>query len=381
MMYYDPTNDTYQEVEGVDGAAFVSLKSGGGAQIVGSATGGSSTTIQDNTKNWPVNKFAGQLVKLTSAAGIEYLRTVISNTANTITVAELCAAVNGTAVLFAGLSYEVTATGEGAAAAAAGNAYDFVVVAGDGANVALSAVLAGTTVTVTLGTGAGGALDDAKNTATLITAAIAALATFTAAVTGATASDPATVADAVDVTGGADAYGGVLGYAYEILGQSVQLTGSTTGKQATATITLAHDVAAHHAGDVVSTAAGAILEFTNLGAAGDLIDILSVRTKYAATGIPTAHIGWKLRLFNAAPTAIADNAAFNVIAADVGKYIRSIPLSALEDVGDNCFGQDDVVNMTAKLVTTSLFGVLTCNAAETPAIDTVITIIIDTAAL
>ena len=161
----------------------------------------------------------------------------------------------------------------------------------------------------------------------------------------------------------------------------VQLSGSKTGKQATATITLAHDVAAHHAGDVVSTAAGAILEFANLGAAGDLIDIIGVRTKYAATGIPTAHTGWKLRLFNAAPTVIADNAAFNVIAADVGKYIRVIPLSVLEDVGDNCFSQDDAVNMTAKLVTTSLYGVLTCNAAETPAIDTVITIIIDTVAL
>jgi hypothetical protein len=221
MMYYSPTNDRYQEVEGNDGQAHVRVKNGGLAILSGTATGGSSTTIADSSKHWTTNMFAKKMVKLFSSQ-YEITRAIISNTANTLTTAAMIAAINGTAVLFPGYAYEVTAVGAGAAAAAAGNAYSFVVVAGVGANVALSAVLAGAVVTVTLGTGAGGLLDNAKNTATLITAAIDALADFTATVTGATASDPATTTCTIGVSGGVDAYGGRLGDEYEIINSIVE---------------------------------------------------------------------------------------------------------------------------------------------------------------
>ena len=162
---------------------------------------------------------------------------------------------------------------------------------------------------------------------------------------------------------------------------NVEVTDSKTGKQASDTITLAHDTAAHHALDVVSTAAGEILEFPLLGAAGDLICILGTRMKYAVNAIPTAHAGYNLHLFNAAPTVIADNAAFNVIAADVGKYIGYISIPALTGKGDNCFSQSDNDNVTAKLVGTSLYGVLQCIAAETPTIDAVYTILLNAAGI
>jgi hypothetical protein len=66
-----------------------------------------------------------------------------------------------------------------------GNDYDIAIVIAAGANAAMSAALSGTTITVTLGTGTeAGVVASAKNTATLIAAAITALTPFTATKTG-----------------------------------------------------------------------------------------------------------------------------------------------------------------------------------------------------
>ncbi len=166
-----------------------------------------------------------------------------------------------------------------------------------------------------------------------------------------------------------------------LLGKGIKLSGSKTGVQASDTITLSHTAGAHDAGDVVSTAAGENLEFANLGAAGDMIMILGTRLRYAVNAIPTACGGYNLHLFNAAPTAIADNAAFNVIAADKDKYIGCITIPALTDRGDNCYSQTDNDNLSVKLVGTGLYGQLQCIAAETPAIDSVFTVVINAAAV
>lgn len=168
----------------------------------------------------------------------------------------------------------------------------------------------------------------------------------------------------------------------------VTTTGSTTtatlvnqGKQASDTITLDAGVAAHSALDVISTAAGEVLEFASLGSANDLICILGARLKYNGSAVPTASAGYRLHLYNAAPTAIADNAAFNVPAADLAKYIGYIPLSVLVDLGDNCASADNNINFTAKLAGTGLFGILQCVAGETPAANCVFTIILNSVAL
>src|SRR5665647_2754272 len=153
---------------------------------------------------------------------------------------------------------------------------------------------------------------------------------------------------------------------------------SNAGRQASATITLAGDTAIHGALDVVSTAAGQVMTFSSLGTAGDMICILGSRVKYAINALPTAHAGYRLHLYNAAPTAIADNAAFNVIAADAAKYLGYITLSLLVDCGDNCIAIDNNMNFTCKLAGTALYGQLQCIGAETPAVSAVYTILLNT---
>jgi hypothetical protein len=64
------------------------------------------------------------------------------------------------------------------------NSKKIEVVVGSGNNVAMSATFASGKLTVTLGTGSGGAADATKNTAVLIATAIDALAEFTASASG-----------------------------------------------------------------------------------------------------------------------------------------------------------------------------------------------------
>ena len=66
--------------------------------VVGTATGGSSTTLADTTKTWTTNQWAGNSVLLTSGAGAPDTRTVASNTGDTLTLSQPWGAVvTGTA--------------------------------------------------------------------------------------------------------------------------------------------------------------------------------------------------------------------------------------------------------------------------------------------
>lgn len=58
----------------------------------GTATGGSQTTLEDTSKNWRTNVWAGALIKITIDS-IDYLRLVASNTADTLTFDALPAGI------------------------------------------------------------------------------------------------------------------------------------------------------------------------------------------------------------------------------------------------------------------------------------------------
>ena len=98
--------------------------------------------------------------------------------------------------------------------------------------------------------------------------------------------------------------------------------------------------AAHSAGDVVSTDAGAIMEFETGLPAGSSGFIFGAYT-YISTGTVFAGgAGYNIRLFDAAPTALATNAAFTIIAADRDKSLGFATISALVKKGDTCEAHD-----------------------------------------
>ena len=155
--------------------------------------------------------------------------------------------------------------------------------------------------------------------------------------------------------------------ALEIIGQA----GS-----ASATITRPANTTAYAAADGISTEAGANLTFATELAAGSKFAIYSASIRSTNAAIISGATTYKLHLFNAAPTAIADNAAHAVVTADVAKYLGYITLSAMEDAGDFISKRTDAINAVMSLAAagTSIYGQLQTVGGFTPASGTVYTI-------
>jgi hypothetical protein len=135
---------------------------------------------------------------------------------------------------------------------------------------------------------------------------------------------------------------------------------------ASTSFTRPNDTTAYAVGDVVGTNAATNIEFTNMGVIGEDIFITVAKLRIDVAAIPSGMGSFRLHLFNVAPTAIADNAAFNLIAADRSKYIGYIDLDTTVDLGDTLFNFISNINIQATLVSTSLFGVLETRAVYTP---------------
>jgi len=164
--------------------------------------------------------------------------------------------------------------------------------------------------------------------------------------------------------------------------QPVKSVASDTGEIASDTITRPANTTAYEAGDVISTTSGEILNFASLGVANQMITIMGVRLMIADGAVPSGCAGYRLHLYNASPTVIADAAPYNLPSGDRAKYLGFIDrISVPTDLGDTVFSTDDGVNFTCKLASTGLYGILQTVGAETPASAAVYTITLLTVAI
>lgn len=139
------------------------------------------------------------------------------------------------------------------------------------------------------------------------------------------------------------------------------------GHSATVSITRPSNATPYTALDVIGDTSGsAILEFASMGVAGGEVRITSVELEIDAASVPSGMLGFNLRLYNAAPTAVADNAAWDLVAGDRGKYIGKVLLGTPVDEGSTLFIDNDSVNKQIKLSTTSLFVMLQTIGGFTP---------------
>lgn len=124
----------------------------GGNQIRGRATGGTATTLVDANKNLGTDILKDKLIKV-FVDGVEYVRKITANTADTITFAALVAKVAATAAIekTGGGKVTITAVPEGSYA----NDYQVVVQQGEGASAETTAAFEDGVLTITLGTDAG----------------------------------------------------------------------------------------------------------------------------------------------------------------------------------------------------------------------------------
>jgi hypothetical protein len=107
-----------------------------------------------------------------------------------------------------------------------------------------------------------------------------------------------------------------------------------TGYTFTATTTRPNDTAPYAIGDVIGQSPAANLVFTAAGAppgANLLITLAEIQTIQAS--IPSGLGAKRLHLFSRPPTAIADNAAFDVVAADRPFHLGFIDMPAPVQLG------------------------------------------------
>lgn len=144
----------------------------------GVATGGTKTTLVDDTKVFDADIFNDKTLKI-SIGGIDYFKKITDTADSTLTFATLPGTpAEAVWTISTGITITVTSAADG------GNEYTIESALAEGNNQPLAVALDGNVIRVTLATGAAGLSNDVANTVTLVTAAIDALAEFTAVAAG-----------------------------------------------------------------------------------------------------------------------------------------------------------------------------------------------------
>jgi hypothetical protein len=146
---------------------------------------------------------------------------------------------------------------------------------------------------------------------------------------------------------------------------------STMGASVTssASLTRSNDTVAYGAVDVVGgdTTSGAVYEFTGMGMAGADVLITGTELQIDVSSIPSGQTSYVLYLYGVTPpSALADNAAWDLPSGDRASFLGSINLGSPVDLGSTCYVSVEGINKQVRLTGTSLFGYLVTTGAFTP---------------
>jgi hypothetical protein len=123
---------------------------------------------------------------------------------------------------------------------------------------------------------------------------------------------------------------------------------------------------AYTANDVVGATVAA-LEFHHIGPAGKDILITTASLKIDVSSVPSGMTSFRLHLYRVTPpSALADNAAWDLPSGDRAAYAGYIDLGTPVDVGATLYVQATHLNRQINLATDSLFGYLVTNGGYTP---------------
>lgn len=144
-----------------------------------------------------------------------------------------------------------------------------------------------------------------------------------------------------------------------------QASGNTT----TVTITRTADTNAYAANDVIGAATGssACVEFTGMGLSGGDTMITGAELMVEASALISGETNYRLYLYSVtAPSALGDNAAFDLPSGDRNSFLGFIELGTPVDLGSTLFVQVEGINKHIKLAGTSIFAYLVTTTAYTP---------------
>lgn len=142
------------------------------------------------------------------------------------------------------------------------------------------------------------------------------------------------------------------------------------GLTANVSVTRTADINAYTANDVLGPATGstAAMEFTLAADSASNILITSVAFERDATALISGETSYTLHLYNVTPpSALGDNAAFDLPSGDRASYLGNISLGVPVDLGSTLYVEQNGVNKQIKLSGTSVFAYLVTVGAYTPA--------------
>jgi hypothetical protein len=134
------------------------------------------------------------------------------------------------------------------------------------------------------------------------------------------------------------------------------------------TITRPANTTAYTALDVLGQTGGAALDLGTLGPTGATIQINSVQLEGDIAAIPSGQTTWELHLYSVTPpSALADNAAFDIPSGDRPSYLGFIAIATVVDYGSTLYVEANNIGKQVRLAGTHLFGYLKTVGAFTPA--------------
>jgi hypothetical protein len=142
-----------------------------------------------------------------------------------------------------------------------------------------------------------------------------------------------------------------------------------TAFRSTATITRPSNTTAYTAGDVVGDTGGsAILTLINAGPSGGFVIVQSASLIFSDSSVPSGMGAFRVHFYSASPTAIADNAAFDLVSGERATYMGYIELPTPQDLGSTIYTQVDYPGRLLKLAaaSTSIFAEIETRGAYTP---------------
>lgn len=148
---------------------------------------------------------------------------------------------------------------------------------------------------------------------------------------------------------------------------------ATAGYSASASKTRPNDTTAYAALDVIaeSDSAGTVWTFTGVGPSGGgkvIIDALTLEIDVAA--IPSGMGAFRLHLYSTSPTAINDNAAFNLPSGDRAKYLGYVETPTPIDLGATLWSETESMSFPVRkqvtLASNIVYGILQTVNAFTP---------------
>jgi hypothetical protein len=143
----------------------------------------------------------------------------------------------------------------------------------------------------------------------------------------------------------------------------------SAGFRTTVTITRPSNATAYTAGDVVGDTGGsAILTLSNMGPNSGYVLIQSAALIFSDSAVPSGMGSFRVHLYNASPTAIADNAAYDLVSADQSAYMGYFDFPAPVDFGSTLYTQTDYIGRMIKMATssTTLYAEIETKGAYTP---------------